>query len=101
MLTVLLRNGPRPLRILSIADWFGSSGEPLLKRALALRRRLPSQEVGDANVFIDLRPMNALAAADQSPGGAFFGACMRQAGIPSKRRGDRAAVRQLHGHRVF
>jgi hypothetical protein len=36
---------------------FGTPCKPLLERTLALRGGLTGEKIGDADVFIDLRPM--------------------------------------------
>src|SRR5437016_4060308 len=83
------------------APRLGPAGEPLLKRSQALARGLAHEEVGDADVLVKGGPMNALAAADQTPGIALFGRGVEKTGIPRERSRNAAAIGKLHGQCVL
>ncbi|QBE68617.1 hypothetical protein SynWH8101_1029 [Synechococcus sp. WH 8101] len=51
-----------------------------------------AQETLDAEIFIDVRPMDAKAATSRFPVPALLGSGMQQAGIPDHRYGDGASV---------
>lgn len=75
-------------------------GQPFLQRTLALGRGLSSQQIGHTNVFLEIRPVNATAAGDQSPTLAFPGGGMHQTGIPSQGRNDGPSVSQIDGQAI-
>src|SRR4051794_2517049 len=68
--------------------WLGPARQPLLERALALGRRLARQQVGDADVLVERRPMDAPSTAEQPTDTPLLGRTMRQPGIPGQRHGD-------------
>ena len=61
--------------------------------------RSPQQTFG-ADVFVDVGPMDAIAAAGNLPVAALLGGGMEQPGIPRKRDRDGAAVLQAYAQRV-
>jgi hypothetical protein len=60
----------------------GALCQPSLERPLAFPGRSTCQEILHANVFIERRPMNAGALADQPPVRTFFGCAVYEARIP-------------------
>jgi hypothetical protein len=75
--------------------------KPLLERTLAPGGRLTGEEVHDAPVFVDGRPMNALTAGDQPPGLPLLRRGVEQAGVPCDRRCDASAIGHVYGQRVL
>jgi len=71
--------------------------EPALKRSLGFTGPPPRQEALNANVLIQIRPVNSFAVADKSPVGALNMCPMRQSWEPGERRRDGPAIHQVHG----
>ena len=59
--------------------------KPFLEGSLAFSRGPPEENVLHADIFIHVRPMDALAFADQPPVVPFFPAAVQQAWIPGNR----------------
>src|SRR5436309_865342 len=92
------RSGGRPL---AAAAWFASACQPFLERTLALGRRLSGQQVGDADVLVERRPVNALAAADEPPRISLRGRAVYQARVPAEWNSNGPAVGQFDGQGVL
>lgn len=60
----------------------GGSLQPALERTLALSGSLPREQVGDADVLIQVGPVDPLAAADEVPPLALLGGRVCQPRIP-------------------
>lgn len=58
------------------------------------------QKPRDADVFIEIGPVDSLAAADQAPVGAFSGVSGGQAWKPSQGNGQDTAVEEFHDQQV-
>lgn len=74
--------------------------KPLPKRCLAFTRRLALKKIPDADVFVEVRPVEPAPLTDQSPMPPFLGRAVKQPRIPRKRHGDRSTVRQFDAQRV-
>ena len=78
-----------------------ASEEPFLKRRLAFTGWSACEEVLDADVFVELVPVNSVPSADQSPALTFYGCGMNEARKPSQWHGQAPSIAQLDGERVF
>src|SRR6266542_1439221 len=56
-----------------------------------------TQKAGDTQIFIDLRPMNDLAVAEELPLFPLFSRCVKEAREPCERDHDLSAVGQIDG----
>lgn len=74
--------------------------EPPLQRGLRLPRRSTGKQALDAYVFVEVRPMNALATPNEAPLRPLGDRSMCEPRIPSQRDGETAAVRQIDDERV-
>src|SRR5207244_3065570 len=79
----------------------GPSREPFLERTLTLGRRLTGQEIRDADILVEGRPVDAAATGDEPPGTPLLGRGVHQPRVPGQRHGDGAAVGQVHGQGVL
>ena len=61
---------------------------------------MPSEEIVHTDVLVELRPVNAVTAADEFPLGLFGGSPMSQPGVPRDGNGHRPTVNQVHYERV-
>src|SRR5258708_23840599 len=61
----------------------------------------PLQESGNANVFVDSRPVNTLAAANQAELGSFLRCCVQKPREPSEWDADATPVRKRDGQFIF
>ena len=75
--------------------------EPFFEGTLAFTGGLAGQNIFHADVLVQVRPVDAFAAADEPPLGAFARRAVQQARIPRERRGHGASVGQFQGQRVF
>src|SRR5271166_1790718 len=66
-----------------------------------LRCRRSSKQSLGADVLVDLRPVNAVAASGNLPIAALLGGSLEQPWIPGERDRDGAAVLQAHAQRVL
>ena len=80
---------------------YPSSGEPALQRRCALGRRFPSDDRLDADVLVEIGPVNSLAPGDQAQFLALRQGRMQQSRIPSDRCSDRTTVVEVHNKRVI
>ena len=62
---------------------------------MTLTRRRTREEVGDADVFVKIRPVNTDASSDESPVASFRDSSVLQARKPCERRCDGAAVGKI------
>jgi len=69
--------------------------EPPAKRLLPLTRSAASQDALHADIFIQIRPVDPLAACNETPVGALGGRPVCQARVPGEWRGDRPAIRKV------
>lgn len=74
--------------------------KPLFQRRLAFAGGFPGKKVFDANVFVQVGPMNSLSLADQTPIAPLGNRSMRQPRIPCQGHSDRPPVGKLDGERV-
>jgi hypothetical protein len=74
--------------------------EPPAKRLLRFTGSSAGQKTGDADVFIQVRPVDALAARNQAPVGALRRRPVSQTREPGQRRRNRPAIREVRHQRV-
>jgi hypothetical protein len=74
--------------------------EPLLERMLTLSRRPADEQVLDADVFVEVWPVDSSSLADEPPATPLLDRAVKEAGIPGQRHRDGAAVGQLDRQRV-
>ena len=67
---------------------------------VALWGRCTTQESLNAEVFIDIRPMDAKASAGQLPVLTLCGRGVQEAGVPGQWHGDGASILQINGQLV-
>jgi len=60
-----------------------------------------TQQSGDTNIFVDSRPVNPLAAADQTELSSFLGGGVQEAREPRQRNTDPAPVSQRYGELIL
>ncbi len=89
---VTASHGNRGMKAVSGQDLCLSSAEPLFEGALALAGRLAKENVFNADVFIEIRPVNALSPGNQAPVIALLGSRMQQPRIPCDRGRDRSPI---------
>src|SRR5207244_2248979 len=75
--------------------------KPLSQRLLTLARGLSCDQPFDADVLVELRPMNPFTAANQLPCRSLSRRTVDQARIPRERHRNRAAVTEIHRQRVL
>ena len=75
--------------------------EPLLERSLTLPRPDTTQQVLDADILIEIRPVDPLSSAHQSPMEALRRRRMYESRIPRQGDRDRSSIDQVHSERVF
>src|SRR5262249_21760336 len=75
-----------------------SAVEPFSQRALAFRGTLPQEQVDDADILVQVRPVDADAPADQPPVAALLGRRACQARKPTQRSNDRPPVSKVDGN---
>lgn len=75
--------------------------QPSPERRLCFARRAASEETGDADVFVKIRPVHAFAATDQAPIRAFRRCCMREPWVPQQRYADGAPVDEIDDEGVL
>jgi hypothetical protein len=75
--------------------------QPLSERGLALTRRSASEKAGDADIFVEVGPVNAFAPADQSPMFTFRRCPVREARVPWQRHAHGAAVDEIDDQGVL
>ena len=75
--------------------------EPFAERVLCFTRRPTSEETANADVFVQIGPVNALASANQAPVRAFRWSAMREAGIPEQRHAHGSPVDEVDHERVI
>jgi hypothetical protein len=75
--------------------------EPSAKRRLRLTGSAAREETLHADIFIQIRPMDALATRDQTPVGALLWSPMRQTGEPGEWRRDRSAIRKIQDQSII
>ncbi len=78
-----------------------TSREPFLKRGLAFSGRFSRKQALDADVLVELVPMNAMPTADQSPALAFYLCGVDQSREPGKGHGQTSSVTEFYGQCVF
>ena len=66
----------------------------------ALGRRSSIEETLDADIFIEIGPMNALTLSDRTPVAALPCGSMEEARVPLQRHHDRTAVTELDDKRI-
>jgi len=71
------------------------------KRLLRLTGPAVEQETFDADIFVQIRPMNSLAAGDQTPVGALRWRPTHQTREPRDRDPNRPAIRKVRDYRVI
>jgi hypothetical protein len=69
--------------------------EPAAKGLLRFARATACQQTLHADIFVQVRPMDALAAGDETPVGSLRGRPVRQAREPREWHRDRPAVRKI------
>ena len=84
----------RPLHSL-VRSPAGARCQPFLERRLALTRRESGKQSLNADVFIQVRPMDTEAASNKSPVVSLLRCPALQTRIPHERRCDRSAVDQV------
>src|SRR5262249_12768245 len=82
---------PRPLRPRC------SLLQPLLQRPLALARRPSSKEPFNAEVFVEIGPMNSFSCTDHSQVIPLLSSSVGKPRIPGQRGGNCSAIRQFNG----
>jgi hypothetical protein len=75
--------------------------EPPPERWLALARSAAREQAFDADIFIQIRPVNSLAPRDQSPVVPLGGFAMRKARKPRERSRNSPSVREIYGERII
>ena len=73
-----------------------STLEPAAQGSLRFPRTPACQKTFDADVFVEVRPVDSLAFTDQTPVSSFGLATMRQSRVPRERDGDRTPIEQVH-----
>ena len=68
---------------------------------MTLARSPTCEKALDADVFIQIRPMNSLASTDQSPVLQLRGSGMRKPREPRKWSHDGSSVREIYGERII
>jgi hypothetical protein len=58
------------------------------------------QEADDADVLIEIGPVDALTLANESPACTLIRRGLEKPGVPGKRDGDRAPIQQLHAEDI-
>lgn len=61
-----------------------STDQPFFERCLALPGRLSRDKPFNADILVDIGPVNALAFTNQPPIAPFDGVCVLQSGIPAQ-----------------
>jgi hypothetical protein len=75
--------------------------EPPAKRLLRLAGFATRQETRHADIFIQLRPVDALATSNQTPVGALRWRPACQSREPSEGHRDRPAIREVNGQSII
>src|SRR5436309_2054595 len=75
--------------------------EPAMQRLLVLTGRSSQDQVLDADVLVEIRPVNPLAAPDQTPVAPLVRSAMQQAWIPCEGHRDRPPIVQVNRQGVF
>jgi hypothetical protein len=75
--------------------------EPPAKRLLRFTRSAARKETLHTDIFIEFRPVDPLAARNETPVGALGCGPVRQAREPCEWRRDCPAVRQVHNQRII
>ena len=75
--------------------------EPSSEGVLCLAGRPADEKASDTDVFVKIRPVNALSTAYQPPVGAFRGCPMCETGIPRQWHAHRSAVDEIDDQSVF
>ncbi len=75
--------------------------EPAAKRLLRFARSTACQKALYADIFIQLRPVDTLAAGNQTPVGPLRRRPVRQPREPCEWHRDRPAIGKLHDQRIF
>ena len=73
-----------------------STLEPAAQGRLGFPRAPTSEKTIDADVFIEIRPVNSLAFPDQTPVPSFGFGAMRQSRVPRERNSNRAPIEKVH-----
>jgi hypothetical protein len=77
-----------------------STFKPPLQGCLRFTRASARQQTFDADVLVEIRPVNAFAFADETPTTSFGGTTVCQARVPSDGDRDRTAIDQFDYQRV-
>jgi len=75
--------------------------EPLLKGGLTLLGPAPGNDISDADIFIYVRPIDALAIPDEPMIVPFLPRSMQETGIPAERDRYGPPVVELHPQAIF
>ena len=75
--------------------------EPAAQRLLRLTRSTTSQEASHADVFIQVGPVDSLAATNETPVCTFRASPMRQARKPSERHCNCPAISEIDGEIII
>ena len=70
------------------------------KRALCLARRPTGEKASDADVFVEIRPVDAFPAPDQPPVRTLGGRPMYKARVPGQGHANGSAVDEVNHQRV-
>jgi len=74
--------------------------EPALQRGLRFPGGPTGEEILDADVLIELGPMNPVAAADEPPVRALGDGAVRESGIPGQGNGECPTIHQVDDQRI-
>lgn len=75
--------------------------KPSAQRRLCLARTPPGKKTFDAEVFVQLRPVDALTFSDEPPVSPFRWAAMCESWIPCQRNGDRTTIDECDHQRII
>ena len=74
--------------------------QPTTQGCLCLAGAPPGEKAFDADVFVHVWPMYALAFADKSPVGPLEGSTMRESWVPRQGNGQRTTVNEFDHERI-
>ena len=86
------------------SGWLASSWaglQPSSERVLCLAGSPAGEKASDTDVFLKIRPVNALSTAYQPPVGAFCGRPMCETGIPQQWHAHRSAVDEINDQSIL
>lgn len=75
--------------------------KPLFEGGWALARAMPGKDAGDAQIFVQVGPVDEGSVANDLEILALGGGTMPETRIPDERRDDRTTVGQVYSERIF